>query len=975
MNCSFYASNEYTSEAIARNETLFTVANGKIGFRGDFEEKKGTKHKGTYVNGFFDSEPIAYGESAYGYAENHETILNLPDPKRIELEIDGHAFSVDDGIVSGFEMKLDFAAGIMSRRLLWTSPAGARVDLLARRLVSFARENGAAIEYSVTACDRPVSVRLSSSVDTTAHNLDAEDDPRIGSKFSSRPLIVRSLKSDGSGIAFSADTRNSGLTVSGAVLHELSGVDPDTARNSFASENGVASAVWEFELAAGGTASLVKYVSYATGKTSVSRDLADRAFQCASALRSSGFDVLCAEQKAFLESFWDTAAVSIDGDEENNLALHFNLFHLLQSAGRDGATSIAAKGLTAEGYEGHYFWDTESYVCPVFTYLAPEVAGRLLEYRYSILPAARRRAAVMSLKGALYPWRTIDGEETSAYYPAGTAQYHINADIMFALRKYLAAAGTASFDRAKALEMGIETARMWMSLGSFIPSKGNAFCVNEVTGPDEYTACVNNNAYTNLLARENLRMSVSLVESFGAKCEGVEPVSASELASWKEAADRMYVPYDAKTGIYPQDDSFLDKAEWDFANTPPGNYPLLLHYHPLVIYRHRVLKQPDLVLAQFLLSGEFSLAEKIRNFKFYEPLTTGDSSLSHCIQSIMACEIGDTDKAMAYFNKTARMDIADVHGNTCDGIHTAAMAGSWMSVVYGFAGFRDFGGKWSFNPRLPEGWKGLSFSLKLSGSVLDVQLGRSTAAYSLRRGDILALRHRNEEFTLTRGERKEFSLSPRLRAVLFDLDGVITDTAELHYKAWKHIATQCGLEFDRDVNERLRGVSRDESFEIILSHNGRTLSDDEKQKRIAEKNAFYVSLLGTLGQNDVLPGIKPLLDSLRERGIKIVLASASRNAPLVLRRLALADAFDAVADVDGVRMSKPEPDIFLRGAELASAWPTDCVGVEDAQAGIEAIRKAGMKAVAVGDSLVGADAKVSGTAELSLSLLESCFRF
>jgi len=976
-----FSTTDSSPDAAARNETLFTVANGTLGLRGDFEEKKGTRHKGTYINGFFDSEPIVYGENAYGYAKNHQTILNLPDPKRMEMTVNGFPFSVAEGKVRAFEQELDFLRGIMTRRVEWQAPDGADIVVECSRMVLFAHSSGAVIEYRVSASTSAVRIRLESSIDTTVRNLGSEDDPRVGSKFSSRPLIVEDLSSALGCIRFTASTRNSGLALAGTAVHEcmrtkINGLS-SRLEGQCSADDGIGSVSWECAIEAGESILVRKYIAYETGsKKDLAneggiRTLAERAERNAESLRRTGFDALLAEQKAFLDSFWDVAAISVEGDDACELALNFNLFHLLQSAGRDGRTSIAAKGLTAEGYEGHFFWDTEAYVCPVFTYIKPEIAGKLLEYRYAILPAARRRAEVMSLKGALYPWRTIDGEETSAYYPAGTAQYHIDADIMFALRKFMAATGCAGFDPSRALEMGIETARMWMSLGSFIPSKGNKFCINLVTGPDEYTACVNNNSYTNFMARENLLFSAELVERFGRSVHGVSPVTDAELAGWKHAAREMYIPFDPSRGLYPQDDSFFDKPVWDFAGTPREMYPLLLHYHPLVIYRYQVLKQPDLVLAQMLLPESFKLEEKKRNFAYYERLTTGDSSLSHCIQSIMACETGDPEKALAYFEKTARMDIADMHGNTCDGIHTAAMAGSWMSVVYGFAGFRDYGGKWRFNPSLPGKWTSLSFSIVVEGSILDIHIRQDAVRYALRSGLKLSMWHRNTEFVLHAGESRIFSLKRELRAVLFDLDGVVTDTAELHFRAWKHVANLTGLNFDRAINERLRGVSRAESLDIILSCNGTSLDAKEKNRILDAKNAHYVDLLAGLTEKDILPGIPELLAGLRKQGIKTVLASASRNAGTVCEKLGIVDLFDGIADAGAVQMSKPEPDIFLEGARIAGVWHTDCVGVEDAQAGIDAIRAAGMKSVGIGKGLRGADRTVASTAELTADLIKS----
>ncbi|AEE15870.1 beta-phosphoglucomutase [Treponema brennaborense] len=1049
----------YSAADAARSETLFTVANGTFGLRGDYEERAGCFHKGTYINGFFDSEPIVYGESAFGYAKEHQTLLNVPDPKNVELTVNGHPFSLDSGTVASFSQTLDFRSGLMTRLVDWIAPDGTCVRIRSERLVPFTRSTCAAIRYDVTVTghagdsghaddsgqtgDRqPVTVRIESAVDASVRNLSAEDDPRVGAKFSSAPLLIDRLsavpaETDGFDVvSFGAHTRNSGLLLAGTVLsrysvfeaggaHTADAVDvcdaTEVAAEAEFTDSGECSVCGgrgciarTFSLAAGQSVRLEKFISYDTARRSDSASnkkqsgsrngepqdgtqtgeqdapLAAFAMVHASEAASAGFPALCREQRAYLDDFWRTAAVSIGADSESERAVRFSLFHLLQSAGKDGRTSIAAKGLTAEGYEGHFFWDSEAYVCPVFTYLKPSVAASLLRFRIGTLPAARERAAQMNAAGALFPWRTIDGAETSAYFPAGTAQYHINADIMFALNRLLTAVpGGAGIPERDTAELAAETARMWMSLGSYIPEKGGRFCINEVTGPDEYTACVNNNAYTNLMARENLRISAALCAHAGSG------VSEAERESWLRAADSMYVPYDAASGVYPQDDSFMEKAPWDFAGTPPDHYPLLLHYHPLVIYRYRVLKQPDLVLAQFLLPDQFSLAEKIRNFRFYEPYTTGDSSLSHCIQSIMACEIGDGDKAERYFRRTVAMDIADEHGNTRDGIHTACMAGSWMALVYGFAGFRDYGGKWRFAPQLPRSWTSLSFSLLLRGQRLTVEILPDSVTYSLGSPDAaerppesassfipaLSFFHRNRAVTLRCGESRSFSLRSELKAVLCDLDGVITDTAELHYQAWQKIANRYGLHFDRAVNEKLRGVSREASLELILAHNrrisvssgGEEWTPERIKRAAAEKNGVYVSLLENLGPADILPGIAPLFTELRERGIKIILASASANAPEVCRRLGITERFDAIVDPASVKMMKPEPDIFLAAAALAGVWHTDCVGIEDAQAGIDALNAAGIKSVGIGAALRGADLTVCDTSLLEYRRLAELF--
>ena len=358
----------------------------------------------------------------------------------------------------------------------------------------------------------------------------------------------------------------------------------------------------------------------------------------------------------------------------------------------------------------------------------------------------------------MFPWRTISGEEASAYYAAGTATYHINADIMYALRKYVQATGDERFLRECGAEMLVETARLWRDLGFYSPTKGGKFCINAVTGPDEYNTVVNNNAYTNLMARENLSYAAATIDAlrttdpdtYGALVQKTA-LEASEAEEWVRAAENMYVPYDDRLRIIPQDDSFLDREPWDFRNTSPDQYPLLLFYHPLNIYRKQVIKQADVVLATFLLGDAFSAEVKKRNFDFYDPLTTGDSSLSSCIEAIIAAQIGDMERALRYGMAALLMDLADVGGNVRDGCHIASMGGTWMMLAYGLGGMRDYDGTLSFWPRrAPEEHATLRFPVTYRGQILDVEIGLENVEYALREGERLVIRHETEEIELTR---------------------------------------------------------------------------------------------------------------------------------------------------------------------------------------------------------------------------------
>jgi alpha,alpha-trehalose phosphorylase len=866
------------------------------------------------------------------------------------------------------------------------------------------RPGVAAIEYEATLLDAPggaAEVELVSTLDGRVENLAASDDPRVGSHVPPGALEVeRAAVADGAGGVVVQRTRTTRLALAAAVRHTVEVVRGDVARDaasgaagstssaaeppeaatsSTASEDGVAT-TFTARLAVGDRIRLVKALGYTSSLEGAKPGLADEARGLVLDAARDGFDRLAEEQREVLDAFWARSDIEIDGDDALQQSIRFSLFSIFQSAGRDGRTGLSAKGLTGEGYEGHVFWDTEVFALPFFVYTQPAIARALLRFRVWRLPQARDRAAEMAERGALYPWRTINGEEASAYFPAGTAQYHINADIALALVRYVAVTGDRSLLLDGGAELLLETARMWASLGAFIPSRGGEFCINMVTGPDEYSALVNNNTYTNLMARAHLRHAARTADELArdepeAWSRIVEAIGlgADEVASWRRAAEAMRVPHDPEVGIHLQDDAFLDRERWDFEGTPPENWPLLLHYHPLVIYRHQVLKQADVVLAQVLLAHDFTLAEKRRNFDFYDPLTTGDSSLSPSIQSVAAAELGYAPLAYEYFMRTARMDLDDVNGNTGHGVHIAAMAGTWVALVYGFAGLRDDDGAVSFAPRLPAQWRRLDFRLGLGDSRLRVSIRPEEVAYQVESGPAVEIRHFGQPVAVAPGEPAVFDLVPRLRAVVFDLDGVLTDTAELHYRAWQRMADEEGIPFDRERNERLRGIGRMESLELILEMAGQSMPPERKAVLAARKNSYFKELIASITPADLFPGVGDLLAELRAGEIGIAIASASHNAAEVVRRLGIGDRVDAIVDPSAIVKGKPDPEIFLAAAEQLGVRPEDCVGVEDARAGIEAIRAARMVAVGVGTDLPGAHWVVDDTRRLTLDAFARLF--
>ncbi|WP_020653359.1 glycoside hydrolase family 65 protein [Massilia niastensis] len=733
------------------HETLFALGNGYIGMRGTQEEGGGAGLEGTYLNGFYENEAIHYPENAYGLARTNEFMLNVPNAKCVKLTVAGERFGLERGVLA-YERSLDFRHGVLERRVEWEAGGGQRVRIESRRLVCFGRKHVAAIEYRVTALTDCGPVRLEARIDSEVTNLQAGDDPRVGSAVTGPALHPVRREGSASGALLLQRTRNSGFLLATGIECVAAGVAGIAAS---AIEDGRA---FEATLAAGDSLVVHKFIAYVS-----SRDLDEEAVPVhtrAELARASadGFATLVAEQQAYLDTFWREADVTIEGDDALQQGVRFNQYHLLQSVGRDGKTNIAAKGVTGEGYEGHYFWDTEIYVFPFFLFSRPEIARALLQYRYNGLPKARERARQMShTTGALYPWRTIAGEECSAYYPAGTAQYHINADVAYSIRLYLNATGDFDFIAQYGAEIVLETARIWLGVGSY--DREGRFCINAVTGPDEYTAVVNNNYYTNAMARMHMGFAADIAERLRAERPGdyarlaaAIGLEESEIAAWRAAGAAMRLPYDTRLGIHEQDDSFLSKKPWDFAATPADKYPLLLHYHPLVIYRHQVCKQADVVLALLLLSEEFKLDDKRRDFDFYEAVTTHDSSLSSCIFSIVAGEVGYDDKAYRYFMETARLDLDNTHANTEYGVHTAAMAGTWLGVAYGFGGMRLSEEGLRFAPRLPQQWTGYRFQVHVQGALLAVSVSGAGAEYRLVDGEQIAFTHYDKALRLTRAE-------------------------------------------------------------------------------------------------------------------------------------------------------------------------------------------------------------------------------
>lgn len=728
-----------SSEKLGVTETLFNVGNGYLGMRGNVAEGRESHSHGTFINGFHETWPINHAEEAYGFARVGQTIVNVPDAKVIRLYVDDEPLLIPTADLIDYERSLDFRDGVLRRSMVWRTPSGKRVRIDSERMVSFAERHLAVMTFEVTLLDEAAPVAISSLIlnrqdgedeyHVTSEAMGEGHDPRTSDVFARRVLNPRhhALDEETGRVELGYRCAESRMTLAVAAEHELHTANEST-RSMYIDED-LAAVSYRIAARPGVPIRLTKMVAYHTSRGVPVRELVHRCDGTLDRAREEGAGHQFAEQRAWLADFWGRSDVETPGQAKVQQAIRWTLFQVAQASVRAEGFGIAAKGVSGSGYSGHYFWDAEIYVMPFLTYTTPNIARNALRFRHSLLDAARRRAREVAVGGALFPWRTINGEEASAYYAAGTAQYHINADVAYALSQYLAATDDVQLLYGEGADILVETARMWVDLGFWRAEEDGIFHIHGVTGPDEYTTVVNDNLFTNVMAKANLQSAADAVDRLQAE-DGViyERLLArlglddDEVDSWRRAAHDMAIPYDEHMGIHPQDQHFLEREVWDLDRTPIEHRPLMLNYHPLVIYRLQVIKQTDVVLAMYLQGDQFTPEQKQANFEYYDPITTGDSTLSEVMQSIVAAEVGYHDLAYRYFLGSLFVDLADRHHNADHGVHVASAGGTWSALVAGFGGFRDHGGVYTFDPRLPDQWEELIFRLTLRGTRLRISL-------------------------------------------------------------------------------------------------------------------------------------------------------------------------------------------------------------------------------------------------------------
>lgn len=746
---------------LGKTETLFSTANGYIGMRGNPEEGRDSYMVGTFINGFHETWDIRHAENAYGLARTGQTMINAPSAMMIRLYVDDEPLLLSVADLQSYERRMDFREGVLRRELVWRTPGGKRVQVTSTRMVSFTERHLALMTFEVKLLDGDAPIVISSQI-VNKEDFDdiagrratrSDEDPRKSPGLNHRVLQPEMSWHSPRRMILGYQVANSGMTLAVGADHRIETSNMYTELDDTTADQG--RKIYRVAAKKGQPILVTKAVAYHSSRGVPVRELSDRVRRTLDRVRETGFDIYYEAQRQWLVDFWESSDVSAGTTPRIQQAIRWCTFQLAQATARADGSGIPAKGLTGDGYEGHYFWDSEVYMVPFLTLTNPERARSALRFRYTHLDDARERAGEMSTKGALFPWRTINGEEASAYYAAGTAQYHIDADIAYAIGHYLAMTGDAEFAFGEGAEILVETARMWVDLGFWRVSEVETFEIHGVTGPDEYTTVVNNNTYTNVMARWNLRLAVWMVRTMAERAPQayqrlVHTVGLrdEEIAEWDRCANGIRIPFDDRLGIHPQDDAFVAKEVWDLENTPEDSYPLLLHYHPLVIYRFQVLKQADVVLALFLRSNEFSLEEKRADFEYYDPITTGDSSLSVVMQAIVAAEVGHQDMALDYFYEGLFVDIGDTHNNACDGVHIASSAGTWRALVCGFGGLRDDEEVLCFDPRLPRKWDHMNFALAYRGSRIRVNLTRRNIGFTLLDGEAVKLRVRGTEYVV-----------------------------------------------------------------------------------------------------------------------------------------------------------------------------------------------------------------------------------
>jgi len=917
---------QFDPERLRARETVFTIGNGYLGTRGSFEEGYPQALPATLMRGVYDAVPVIYTELA-----------NCPDWLSLVVIVNGERFRLDRGDILHYERQLDLRHGLLKRSVRWRSPTGKTLDLQFERFASLADRPVLGLRCQITPIDFNGTIEVQSSLNGYPENQGFDHWEQLDQGKLEQ------------GIWLQLRTRHSHIELGMATKIAVIGTN---ASFQAANPPGYPTLTATFAVTKGQTISVEKVV---TIFTSQEVELPVQAAQNKLADLPAYAVLLEAHQQAW-DTVWQHSDVEIEGDRTAQLAVRYNLFQLFISASsHHDRVSVSAKTLSGVGYRGHIFWDTEIFILPFFTLTQPAIARNLLTYRYHTLEGARRKAAHSGYQGAMFPWESAaTGDEVTPKTSIPTDPYaeavriwvrdremHLNADIAYAVWHYWQATGDDNWLRDYGAEIILDTALFWMSRLEW-HAEQERYELCGVIGADEYHEQVNNNAFTNRMVQWHLEKAVAVYEwlqhtfpvgeasqneNHAATLAQKLQLTSEHRLSWQAMIAKLYIPYDAETGLIEQFEGFFQLKDIDLNDYEPRKQSIQAVLGIDETNQRQVLKQPDVLMLLYLMRDTQSVTDHPdalqKNWDYYAPRTdiTYGSSLTPAIHAILAANLGATADAYQQFMQAAMVDLEDSRGNTEDGIHAASAGGVWQAVVFGFGGIQLKDDGPVATPHLPPTWTRLKFKLHWRGTWHSFDLTPPSA-------------------------QAPDSHKPNIQGFIFDLDGVLTNTAEFHYRAWQQLADEENLPFDRQANEALRGVARQASLLLIVGD--RSYSEAQLQEMMERKNRYYVESIQTITPQDLLPGAVALLDELRQTGMKIAIGSASKNAKTVIEKLGIADRIDVITDGDSVEKPKPAPDLFLYAATQLGLDPAHCVVVEDATVGIEAAIAAGMWAIGLG---------------------------
>ncbi|BAU05028.1 beta-phosphoglucomutase [Fischerella sp. NIES-3754] len=925
-------------EQFRYRETVFTIGNGYLGTRGSFEEGYSYALPATFIHGVYDEVPIVYTELA-----------NCPDWLPFTITIDGDRFRLEKGEILSYERILDLRRGILNRSVRWRSPNGKIIDIHFERFASLADEHVLVLRCQLTPVDFAGAIEVQASINGYPEN----------QGFNHWEWLDQGKTE--AGVWLNLRTRSSRIQLGMATGIKISGAE---AALQVTSPPGYPTLSGSFLASPGQTVTVDKFVTVFTSQHRENPVTA----ACDQLAQLPDYSFLLTAHIQAWEEVWQKSDIVIEGDVTAQLAVRYNLFQLLIVAPRNNdKVSIPAKTLSGFGYRGHIFWDTEIFILPFFIYTQPELARNLLTYRYHTLPGARRKAVHYGYKGAMYAWESADSgdEVTPRWLPPNDPygediriwcrdrEIHISADVAYAIWYYWQATNDDEWMRDYGAEIILDTAVFWGSRVEY-NTKHERYEIRDVIGADEYHEFVHNNAFTNRLVQWHLEKALYIYDwldkNFPGKATELKDklqLSAGRRSRWSDIITNIWIPYDESTGLIEQFEGFFQLQDINLEDYEPRTKSIQAILGIEEGNKRQVLKQPDVLMLLYLMrqsqESPYNPHTLQANWDYYAPRTdiSYGSSLGPAIHAILASDLGKTAEAYERFMQAALVDLEDVRGNAHEGIHGASAGGIWQAVVLGFGGIQMGNSEPIAHPHLPPGWTRLKFKLMWRGKWHEFDLG--TGDKEIRR----------QGKWITTNKQPPTTMSADIRGFIFDLDGVLTDTAEYHYLAWQKLADEEGLPFSREANEALRGVSRRESLLRIVGD--RKYSEAQLQEMMDRKNRYYVESIQNISPQDLLPGVVTLLDELKQAGIKIALGSASKNARTVIEKLGIANRIDAIADGYSVQRPKPAPDLFLYAAKQLGLEPAQSVVVEDAEAGIEAALAGGMWAIGLGPaSRVGA---------------------